>query len=323
MDINPENETSYTTQYQEAFLKYVRNEYCAKHRRVGKYEQESLPSRNLVSSATDSVSCESSFDPYDLSMNDEGYSTPDNAAETTPRPSDHTARLLTTARLSLILPPEVPKNLGQLNPNLNEYHSDPMDMSSTLWLPDITDRWCQQAETNSKHAHLSNVAREIFSIIPHSVGVEAHFSIGRDVIGWRQSKTTGGTLRQKFIVRQFARPNNRILAGADCELDSTNTEHNSDMKNEAEERKIHRLDKVHNFLEMWQGSQNLSATQEESRAQSKHMIAVGYISETEEIVKASWSLFNMMVRLHLHCQKVLLCHHLCLQRTSLEDELRY
>jgi hypothetical protein len=31
MDINPKDETSYTTQYQEAFLKYVENEYCAKH----------------------------------------------------------------------------------------------------------------------------------------------------------------------------------------------------------------------------------------------------------------------------------------------------
>jgi len=34
MDINPEDGTSYTTQYQEAFLKYVENEYCANHRRV-------------------------------------------------------------------------------------------------------------------------------------------------------------------------------------------------------------------------------------------------------------------------------------------------
>jgi len=34
MDINLEHETSYTTQYQEAFLRYVENEYCAKHRRV-------------------------------------------------------------------------------------------------------------------------------------------------------------------------------------------------------------------------------------------------------------------------------------------------
>jgi hypothetical protein len=34
MDINPEDETSYTTQYQEAYLKYVENEHCAKHRRA-------------------------------------------------------------------------------------------------------------------------------------------------------------------------------------------------------------------------------------------------------------------------------------------------
>ena len=48
--------------------------------------------------------------------------------------------------------------------------------------------------------------------------------------------------------------------------------------------------KVHDFLEMWQGSQNLRATQKETRAQNKQITAVGYISDTEEIVKASWSL---------------------------------
>jgi len=31
MDINPEDDTSYTTQYQEAFQNYVENEYCAKY----------------------------------------------------------------------------------------------------------------------------------------------------------------------------------------------------------------------------------------------------------------------------------------------------
>jgi len=34
MDINPKDETSYTTQYQEAYLNYMENEYCAKHRCV-------------------------------------------------------------------------------------------------------------------------------------------------------------------------------------------------------------------------------------------------------------------------------------------------
>jgi len=122
--------------------------------------------------------------------------------------------------------------------------------------------------------------------------VEASFPLGRDVIGWRQSKTTGETLREKVVVRQFARANNRILAGTDPELDTTNTENDSEMKKEAEERKLHRMAKVHNFLEMWQGSQNLRATQKESRAQNKQITVVGYISDTEEIVKASWSLFQ-------------------------------
>jgi len=64
------------------------------------------------------------------------------------------------------------------------------------------------------------------------------------------------------------------------------------MKKEVEERKFHRMAKVHNILEMWQGSQNLRATQKESRAQIKQMTAIGYILDTEEIVKASWSLFQ-------------------------------
>jgi len=64
------------------------------------------------------------------------------------------------------------------------------------------------------------------------------------------------------------------------------------MKKEAEERKSHSMAKVHNFLEMWQGSQNLGATQQESCAQNKQMTTVRYISDTEEIVKALWSLIQ-------------------------------
>jgi len=213
-------------------------------------------------------------------------------AETTPGRSDRTALLLTAARLYLNSPPEATKNWGQINPNLNDYHSDTMECSSTFWIPDITDWWRQQEETHSKYADLSNVARDIFSIIPHGVGVEACFSVSRDVIGWRQSKTTGETFHQKVMVRQFARANNRILAGTDPEMDNANTESDSEMKQEAGERKLHRMTKVHDFLEMWQCSQNLRATQKESRAQNKQMTAVGYLSDTEEIVNASWSLFH-------------------------------
>jgi len=73
IDINPEDETSYTTQYQEAFLKYVENEYCPKHRHVPVNKLERLPSSNLIPSTTASGSCQSSIDPYDLSSDDDNY----------------------------------------------------------------------------------------------------------------------------------------------------------------------------------------------------------------------------------------------------------
>jgi hypothetical protein len=145
---------------------------------------------------------------------------------------------------------------------------------------------------NSKYADLPNVAHDMFSIIPRGIGVKASFSLGQDVITWRQSKTTGKTLREKVIMRQFAPANNGILAATDPELDTTNTENDSETKKEAEKRKLHTMAKVHRFLEIWQGSQNLSATQKVSRTQDKQMTAIGYISDTEEIVNASWSLIQ-------------------------------
>jgi hypothetical protein len=75
-------------------------------------------------------------------------------------------------------------------------------------------------------------------------------------------------------------------------MDTTNTENDSEMQKEAEETKLHRMAKVHDFLEMWQGSYNLHTTQQQSYAQNRQMPAVGYIADTEGIIKASWSLFQ-------------------------------
>jgi len=122
---------------------------------------------------------------------------------------------------------------------------------------------------HSKYVDLSNVARDILSIIPHGVGVEPSFSLGGGVIGWRQSRTTGESLREEAVVRQIARAINGMLAGTDPELDNANTESDSAMKTEAEERKLQRMAKVHDFLDMWQGGQNLRATKQESHAQTR------------------------------------------------------
>jgi len=269
MDIHPEDGKSYTNQYQEAFLNYVKNQYCAKHRRVPVNKHESSPSSNLIPSATASGSCQPCFDPYDLSSDDEEYLTPNNVAQTTPGQSDPAARLFIAASLYLNSLPEAPKNWGQINLNVNDYHSDPMDISSTFCLLDITNWRRQQEETHSKYADVSNMARDKFSITRYGVGVEGSFSFGRNVIGRRQSKTTGEALCEQVIVKQFARANNGILEGDNPELDKTNTENDSEIKKEAEERKLHIMAKVHDFLEMWQGSQNLGATEKESCSENK------------------------------------------------------
>jgi len=79
MYINPEDETSYTKQYQEVFLKYVENKYCAKHRCLPVIKLKNIPNTNLVSSAMASRSGQS-YDPYDLSSDGKEYRMPQTVA---------------------------------------------------------------------------------------------------------------------------------------------------------------------------------------------------------------------------------------------------
>jgi len=112
MDINPEDQHSSTTQYQEAFPMYVENEYSANYRCMRVIELKSVPSNNLFLSGMASASIESSFDPYDLSGDDEEYWTPTKEAVMAPRQCGCAAHLLTAARLYLNSPPELPKSCG-------------------------------------------------------------------------------------------------------------------------------------------------------------------------------------------------------------------
>jgi hypothetical protein len=75
-------------------------------------------------------------------------------------------------------------------------------------------------------------------------------------------------------------------------LDTRETEDDLELKNEAEESKLHRMVKVRIFLELYQDSLHLCAIHRESWAQNKHLTTVGYTSDTEEIMKASWSYFQ-------------------------------
>jgi hypothetical protein len=291
-DINPEVKNSYTTQSQEVCLKYVENEYCAKHRYLLVINSDIRLHNNLSFFEMATRSGQSFYNPYNFSSDDDNYIMPTIVVETMPGRSDPAAHLLTAARLYLNSPSELPQNWGQSNLNFNDYPSDPMEISSTFWLPDIIDWWHHQVEMHSKYADISNVARNIFPIIVYSVGAVASDSLGRDVFGWRQFNTAGETLREKVVVRKFARANSGLLAGNDPVLDPNSTDNDMELKREVEEKKLHRMAKVHDLLEMWQGSQTLRATQKEYCAQHTHMTAVGYISDTVVIVKASWSNFH-------------------------------
>ena len=107
----------------------MENKSHAKHRQLALIKPKNILSNNLLPSAITSGSGEFYLDPYDLPSNDAKYLTPEYVAETTPTRNNRTAHLLTSAWLNLISPPEEPKNWGQCNPNFNDEHSDPTEIS--------------------------------------------------------------------------------------------------------------------------------------------------------------------------------------------------
>jgi len=93
IDIHPEDTTSHNTQYQEAFLTYVENKYCAKHRHFPIIEPGRVASNNLFYSTMASGSGQSSFDQYELPSDHEEYLTPENVAKMTHGRSNRAALL--------------------------------------------------------------------------------------------------------------------------------------------------------------------------------------------------------------------------------------
>jgi len=71
---------------------------------------------------------------------------------------------------------------------------------------------------------------DIFSILPHGVAVEASICIGWDLLGWSQSTTTGGTLREEVDLKPFVSGNNGSLAETDPEMHTMYTKNETQMK---------------------------------------------------------------------------------------------
>jgi len=167
-----------------------------------------------------------------------------------------------------------------------------MEIGSKFCIQDITDWWGQQEEMHSMYANLSNVANNLFFITLHGVEVEASFSLGQHVIGWRQPTTTGETFGEKVFVKHFTWANNGLLVGDDLVLDMTNTDNDLEMKREREQKTLYRMAKVYDILETWWGSQTSYITQKESHAQNMQITVIWSISDIEEILKVSCSNFQ-------------------------------
>jgi hypothetical protein len=88
---------------------------------------------------------------------------------------------------------------------------------------------------------------------------------------------------ENLIIWQLCWSNYWTFALDDPALVITTSETDWEMKSEAEEMKLHSMAKVQNIVDIWKGSQNIYATQKESRAQNKQIAAMEYIQDTQKV----------------------------------------
>jgi len=92
-----------------------------------------------------------------------------------------------------------------------------------------------------------------FHFAPHGIRLGAWSSLPQQVIRLGWLKTTGETLYEEVVVRQYPQPNARLLAGNDAELDWTDVEDDIELKTEAEGTKLLTIAKVQDILVIWWG----------------------------------------------------------------------
>jgi len=138
------------------------------------------------------------------------------------------------------------------------------------------------------------------------------FSLGREVIGWRQCETNSEMLREIVVVREVAWANNGILAGDYTALDTVETENDLVLK---------KRQRKGNCTE-WPRSKTLWGCSSAAKTYVLHIrnlvhnIRKWQPYNTSRILMR-WSKlpdnsFDMMVQLRFNCQKDHLCHRYCL-----------
>jgi hypothetical protein len=116
----------------------VEHEYCTRNQITTDKTLKIVPNHNPFSTIPASGPGQSTYDPYDWSSDDE-YFTSAQMTECTSGCSDCAERLLTATTLYFNSPTEVSKNWGQIDPNNNDYYTDPTEFSREFWIPNVTD----------------------------------------------------------------------------------------------------------------------------------------------------------------------------------------
>jgi len=288
--VSPASPGSYTSQYTQAFLDYWEKNYVSKMIEKATIKLEPAGPSPAKANAGSLPKPSNFVYCVDSDSDDE---IPASLLTATPRRTNHRAQLVGIARQYLENSRIDAASIGQINPanddSLTDPDANPNDVTGSFWSPSVAAWWKQQVNTASEYAPMAEMARDIFSVIPHGVGVEASFSLGRDVIGWRQSKTSGSTLQQKVVVRQWARSNQGILADT---FSDTLLDNDVEGKVDAEQSKLKKLATLTDFMHWSKRSSELRAAQKKLRAQNSNKCSHGFISDEEEFSASSWDAFD-------------------------------
>ena len=242
MGVGSGDQTSYSRQYSDAFLDYWEKQYVdidmAKIGKAKDVEQQLIP--RTEKSIRRIYLLDSSDEEDDCQIQE--------TIQCTPRTSSRKSHLMQQARQYLA---NVPVNIQSLQPEPLEVQddlmsNDPEEITASFWYPDVGGWWLKQETSMGEYRDLAKMARDIFSVMPHGVGVESSFCLGRDVIGWRQCRTTGVTLQQKVVVRQWARNNGGLLP--DEVKMSMDSMADPEEKAKEEDKKLDRLATIKDFL---------------------------------------------------------------------------
>ena len=210
MNIDPKDSESYTAQYTEAFLNYWEEMYvipqCTRKVKVEEKDDRDTETESATYNGSSTSRSTSPDVAYFSDSSDEFIHGSDpTCPPVTPARALQQDRLMEVARKYINSANADPATLGQHPPKTDDLKSDdPQEMTAAFWKPDVAAYWQAQENSLSEFAPLARMARDVFLVIPHSVGVEASFSLGRDIMGWRQCRTAGDTLQKKVVVRQFA-----------------------------------------------------------------------------------------------------------------------